>query len=228
MRTLKCDVTDSVSEWVTNGCKSLSCYSQLKIWEGRTVANGKTWSIFLQVCNYWRARYSSWHHSHWLEMFDPVCDPLKTNYGLTWFDWNYLENCLFLWHWNWNISENINHFLILRSPGSVSSLAKSANGSIKSETENSGTEGDGDNINVVIRVRPISQKEQKANDEGIIQFPGEGQIWVNVDFLSASFLFDDFVQVDEAKGSLKPFTFNVVFEPEATQEDILEHSGMKR
>ena len=49
-----------------------------------------------------------------------------------------------------------------------------------------------------------------------------------MDFLSASFLFDDFVQVDEAKGSLKPFTFNVVFEPEATQEDILEHSGMKR
>ena len=35
-------------------------------------------------------------------------------------------------------------------------------------------------------------------------------------------------QVDEAKGALKPFTFNVVFEPEATQEDVLEHSGMKR
>ena len=27
---------------------------------------------------------------------------------------------------------------------------------------------------------------------------------------------------------MKPFTFNVVFEPEATQEDVLEHSGMKR
>ena len=35
-------------------------------------------------------------------------------------------------------------------------------------------------------------------------------------------------QVDEAKGNLKPFTFNVVFEPEATQEDVLEHSGMKK
>jgi hypothetical protein len=38
--------------------------------------------------------------------------------------------------------------------------------------------------------------------------------------------------VDEATatrpGNLKPFTFNVVFEPEATQADILEHSGMKR
>jgi len=85
------------------------------------------------------------------------------------------------------------------------------NGSLKSEGDNSSTDSDGDNINVVIRVRPISQKEQRANDEGIIQFPGEGQIWV-----------------DEAKGALKPFTFNVVFEPEATQEDVLEHSGMKR
>ena len=55
------------------------------------------------------------------------------------------------------------------------------------------------------------QKENKNNDEGIIQFPGEGQIWV-----------------DEGKEALKPFTFNVVFEPEATQEDVLEHSGMKR
>ena len=73
------------------------------------------------------------------------------------------------------------------------------------------TDMEGDNINVVIRVRPLSQKENKNNDEGIIQFPGEGQIWV-----------------DEGKDALKPFTFNVVFEPEATQEDVLEHSGMKR
>ena len=50
-------------------------------------------------------------------------------------------------------------------------------------------------------------------------------MWI---FFRLHFYFDDFVQVDEAKGALKPFTFNVVFEPEATQEDILEHSGMKR
>ena len=44
--------------------------------------------------------------------------------------------------------------------------------------------------------------------------------------MSASFL-----QIDEQSGEnakLKPFTFNVVFEPEATQEDIVEHSGIKR
>ena len=41
-------------------------------------------------------------------------------------------------------------------------------------------------------------------------------------------------QVDEQKttsnnaGKLKPFTFNVVFEPEAKQEDIVDHSGIKR
>ena len=27
---------------------------------------------------------------------------------------------------------------------------------------------------------------------------------------------------------MKPFTFNVVFEPEASQADVLEHSGIKR
>ena len=32
--------------------------------------------------------------------------------------------------------------------------------------------------NTVPRVRPISHKEQRNRDEGIIQFPGEGQIWV--------------------------------------------------
>ena len=44
--------------------------------------------------------------------------------------------------------------------------------------QGSASDMDGDNINVVVRVRPISNKEQRNNDEGIIQFPGEGQIWV--------------------------------------------------
>ena len=47
--------------------------------------------------------------------------------------------------------------------------------------QGSASDLDGDNINVVIRVRPISTKEQRNNDEGIIQFPGEGQIWVSED-----------------------------------------------
>lgn len=35
-----------------------------------------------------------------------------------------------------------------------------------------------DNINVCLRVRPINQKEIKARDESIIQFPGNGQVLV--------------------------------------------------
>ena len=83
----------------------------------------------------------------------------------------------------------------------------------------------------MLRVRPVSQKETKANDDSIIQFPGEGQIWVTDHHHQhrhdhpGQHLYQ---QVDEAKGNLKPFTFNVVFEPEATQADVLEHSGMKR
>lgn len=48
---------------------------------------------------------------------------------------------------------------------------------MESSSETGGV--DGDNINVVIRVRPVSQKEIKASDDSIIQFPGEGQIWVS-------------------------------------------------
>ena len=100
------------------------------------------------------------------------------------------------------------------------------------DVQGSASDLDGDNINVVVRVRPISNKEQRNNDEGIIQFPGEGQIWVSEQLFSehlSPFIQWKFnFQVDEAKGALKPFTFNVVFEPEATQEDVLEHSGMKR
>ena len=47
------------------------------------------------------------------------------------------------------------------------------------DVQGSASDLDGDNINVVVRVRPISNKEQRNNDEGIIQFPGEGQIWVS-------------------------------------------------
>ncbi len=41
--------------------------------------------------------------------------------------------------------------------------------------------------------------------------------------------FKSFRQIDDTKGDkMKPFTFNVVFEPEASQADVLEHSGIKR
>ena len=57
--------------------------------------------------------------------------------------------------------------------------------------QGSASDLDGDNINVVIRVRPISNKEQRNNDEGIIQFPGEGQIWVSEGFISNLAPFND-------------------------------------
>jgi hypothetical protein len=62
------------------------------------------------------------------------------------------------------------------------------NGSIKSDTLSAGSGGtngedalgiDGDNINVVVRVRPLNPKELKSNDESILTFPGDGGIWVS-------------------------------------------------
>lgn len=37
-----------------------------------------------------------------------------------------------------------------------------------------------DNINVVVRVRPLNDREHKARDESITQFPGNGQILVSL------------------------------------------------
>ena len=51
-----------------------------------------------------------------------------------------------------------------------------------------------------------------------LQFPGDGGIWINAEPPAGP--------AERAK--LKPFTFNVVFEPEAKQDDVLEHSGIKR
>jgi len=36
------------------------------------------------------------------------------------------------------------------------------------------------------------------------------------------------MQVEQPNGSTKSFTFNVTFEPDATQEDVFENSGVKK
>ncbi|XP_060813006.1 kinesin-like protein KIF12 isoform X1 [Bombus pascuorum] len=71
------------------------------------------------------------------------------------------------------------------------------------------------NINVVVRVRPLNSKEIKAGDDMAVQFPGDGQIYC-----------DGFPSSGDKKGKL--FSYNVVFEPTATQEDILQFSGVKK
>ncbi|KOX68474.1 Kinesin-like protein KIF12 [Melipona quadrifasciata] len=85
------------------------------------------------------------------------------------------------------------------------------------------------NINVVVRtmttifvvnhsfhrVRPLSRKEIKAGDDMAVQFPGDGQIYC-----------EGFPSSMEKKGKL--FSYNVAFEPTATQEDILQFSGVKK
>ncbi|XP_065161141.1 kinesin-like protein KIF12 isoform X2 [Atheta coriaria] len=75
-----------------------------------------------------------------------------------------------------------------------------------------------DNINVVVRVRPLNPKEQQRGDRPVLQFPGNGQILCEA--------------VDDGgpRGEKKPklFSYNVVFEPAATQEDVLQFSGIKR
>ncbi|XP_075744834.1 kinesin-like protein KIF12 isoform X2 [Rhipicephalus microplus] len=70
----------------------------------------------------------------------------------------------------------------------------------------------GDNINVVVRVRPLTDQESESNKAQALNYPGEGQVLVE----------------EPVSGQTKLFTFTVVFEPEATQEDVFEHCGIKR
>ena len=60
-----------------------------------------------------------------------------------------------------------------------------------------------------------------------IRYPHHSLKW-KIILTSLSFQVDEQKTTSNNAGKLKPFTFNVVFEPEAKQEDILEHSGIKR
>ena len=67
------------------------------------------------------------------------------------------------------------------SPGSANSGHKSTNGSVRSSDDDGGGGGvDGDNINVVVRVRPLNGREVKNDDVNILQFPGDGGVWVSL------------------------------------------------
>lgn len=76
-----------------------------------------------------------------------------------------------------------------------------------------------DAINVVVRVRPsvlpnfetAPRKISKATEECDL-FPAAGQIQIQ----------------DQQSGQLKSFTFDVIFEPEASQEQVFEHSRLKK
>ena len=72
------------------------------------------------------------------------------------------------------------------------------NGSIKSDSLSAGSGGtigddgvgiDGDNINVVIRVRPLNPRELKSGDESILTFPGDGGVWVSYHWIKSDYLF---------------------------------------
>ncbi|XP_048478462.1 kinesin-like protein KIF12 isoform X1 [Plutella xylostella] len=105
-----------------------------------------------------------------------------------------------------------------RDDESLRSRSRNGSGSSRAGSLDRSTRGsssqlsDEDNINVVVRVRPLNNKERGLGGREALQFPGKGQV------------------VCDAGPGQKPkvFSYNVVFEPAATQEDIVEYSGIKR
>lgn len=65
------------------------------------------------------------------------------------------------------------------------------------------------NIDVVVRVRPLNEQEAQRRDGECFHYPGNGSVLIE-------------------KQTVKPFSFSVVFEPEATQYDLFEQSGVKQ
>ncbi|KAJ8731137.1 hypothetical protein PYW07_004301 [Mythimna separata] len=108
-----------------------------------------------------------------------------------------------------------------RDDDSIRSRSRNGSGSSRTgsldriSTRGSSTtlNADEDNINVVVRVRPISEKERSHGERLLLEFPGKGQVICHNTTPSQK---------------AKVFSYNVVFEPEATQEDVLEYSGVKR
>ncbi|XP_053669207.1 kinesin-like protein KIF12 [Anopheles marshallii] len=100
--------------------------------------------------------------------------------------------------------------------GSIDNLDNITQASTGSSNSMPGTPED--NINVVVRVRPLSTKEARHGDEMVVQFPGNGQILC------------DGIPLSSGAGGQKPklFSYNVVFEPGASQDDVLQYSGIKR
>ncbi|XP_068146901.1 LOW QUALITY PROTEIN: kinesin-like protein KIF12 [Drosophila tropicalis] len=77
-----------------------------------------------------------------------------------------------------------------------------------------------DNINVVVRVRPLNEKEKRDRYGPTLQFPGNGQVIIEGNDVGQ--------KRSHNRDSVRVFTYNVVFEPGATQDDILDYSGIKR
>ena len=90
------------------------------------------------------------------------------------------------------------------------------------DTLSSGSSRDSfDAINVVVRVRPAitenhesypRKSSSKAVSEDYDLFPAAGQIQIP----------------DPQSGAVRSFTFDVIFEPEASQEQVFEHSRLKK
>ncbi|CAL1543571.1 unnamed protein product [Lymnaea stagnalis] len=80
--------------------------------------------------------------------------------------------------------------------------------SLSTNTENS--DDTDDVFNVILRVRPLNAQESSRRDTFSADFPGDGQVSIN------------------NSGTIRNFQFNVVFEPDADQQDVFESSGIKK
>ncbi|KAE9524819.1 hypothetical protein AGLY_014869 [Aphis glycines] len=110
--------------------------------------------------------------------------------------------------------------------GKMKEKSKYSNDSLSSLNESTGSLNrsyndisDQENgIYVIVRSRPLSTKENRASEPSIVSFPGNGRI-----------LVEGFQTIGGSNGpKSKLFSFNVVFEPASTQEDIFQYSGIKK
>ncbi|XP_055957689.1 kinesin-like protein KIF12 [Patella vulgata] len=91
----------------------------------------------------------------------------------------------------------------MNSHASSTTLSSSAADTALDETND-------DQFNVVLRIRPLNGLELNRKDTFTVDLPGEGHVAI------------------ETNGSTRNFTFNAVFEPDASQEELFENCGITR
>ncbi|XP_033126707.1 kinesin-like protein KIF12 isoform X2 [Anneissia japonica] len=88
--------------------------------------------------------------------------------------------------------------------------SKSTLNSATSQLEDGDVE-DGTNVHVVARVRPFNDVEKKRKDRNGVTFTGNNSI-----------------TIDQVNGKSKKFTFNAVFQPDASQQEFMDKCGIKK
>ncbi|EFX85436.1 hypothetical protein DAPPUDRAFT_314281 [Daphnia pulex] len=113
--------------------------------------------------------------------------------------------------------------------GSASSYSNTSSFGSLADLGNDNSPDDLGNISVVVRVRPLSEREIQRNDDTIIQVLSHEQIMMRPDVrANGQSAITGSQSTFNQTLTAKSFTFNAVFDQTATQSEMMEKSGVAK